>query len=180
MAETERRPSLTATPAARPAARLGRYALAAGLVAAAALVAKGLMTMLPLPDPGMVFLAAVLLSAVLAGLGPSIFAAVLGLLIYDFFFVDPRLTFTVTKPQDVLSLFMFLAVAVLTSELTARVLKSIRFAADLDHRGQARVEHAAKIDIAGAAAGGDNHRFVRAQLHRRQRAFHIALGTKAL
>ena len=171
MAETERRPSLTATPAARPAARLGRYALAAGLVAAAALVAKGLMTMLPLPDPGMVFLAAVLLSAVLAGLGPSIFAAVLGLLIYDFFFVDPRLTFTVTKPQDVLSLFMFLAVAVLTSELTARVrdqaeaarrreartaalyafAREIAGAAGLDDLGRVIVDHVARLFGTGAA-----------------------------
>src|SRR5213594_565184 len=106
---------------ARPAARLGGYALAGGLVGAAGLVAAGLMALLPLADPGMVFLAAVLLTAVLAGLGPSILAAVLGLLVYDFLFVDPRFTLTVAKPQDILSMFMFLVVAVLTSELTARI-----------------------------------------------------------
>ena len=101
----------------RPAARLGSYALAGGLVGAAGFVAAGLMALLPLADPGMVFLAAVLLTAVLAGLGPSILAAVLGLLVYDFLFVDPRFTLTVAKPQDILSMFMFLVVAVLTSEL---------------------------------------------------------------
>src|SRR5438128_3434722 len=42
----------------RPAARLGSYALAGGLVGAAGLVAAGLMALLPLADPGMVFLAA--------------------------------------------------------------------------------------------------------------------------
>src|SRR4029077_5548044 len=34
---------------------------------------------------------------------------------------EPRLTLTVTKPQDLLSLFVFLLVAVLTSNLTSRV-----------------------------------------------------------
>ncbi len=68
----------------------------------------------------MVFLTGVLLTAVVAGLGPSILAAILSLLVYDFFFVDPLYTFTVTKPQDVLSLIVFLIVAVLTSQLTAR------------------------------------------------------------
>ena len=57
----------------------------------------------------------------IGGLGPSITAAVLSLLVYDFFFVQPLYTFTVTKPQDLLSLFVFLVVAVLTSNLTARI-----------------------------------------------------------
>jgi two-component system sensor histidine kinase KdpD len=101
--------------------RLRGYAFAAAAIAAAAGAAAGLMAVLPLDDPSLVFLAAVLLSALVGGLGPSIFASLLGLLVYDFFFVEPRLTLTVTKPQDVLSLFVFLLVAVLTSNLTSRV-----------------------------------------------------------
>jgi PAS domain S-box-containing protein len=101
--------------------RLRGYAFAAAAIASAAGVAFGLMAILPLDDPSLVFLAAVLLSALVGGLGPSIFASVLGLLVYDFFFVEPRLTLTVTKPQDLLSLFVFLLVAVLTSNLTSRV-----------------------------------------------------------
>jgi two-component system sensor histidine kinase KdpD len=69
----------------------------------------------------MVFLAGVLLAAVVGGLGPSIAAAVASLFVYDFFFVEPHFTFTVTKPQDILSLVTFLVVAVLTSQLMARV-----------------------------------------------------------
>ena len=52
-----------------------------------------------------------LLAAVVGGLGPSIVASFVSLLVYDFFFVEPRYTFTVTKPQDVLSLVVFLLVA---------------------------------------------------------------------
>ena len=65
-------------------------------------------------------------------------------------------------------------------ELAAGVLKSIGLAADLEHRSQARIEHAAKIYIAGTAAGGDNHRFTRAQTHRRLAAVDVAIGAKAL
>jgi two-component system, OmpR family, sensor histidine kinase KdpD len=107
--------------ATRRSRRLRGYAFATAAIAAAAGAAAGLMAVLPLDDPSLVFLAAVLLSALVGGLGPSIFASLLGLLVYDFFFVEPRLTFTVTKPQDLLSLFVFLLVAVLTSNLTSRV-----------------------------------------------------------
>src|SRR5262245_8559390 len=107
--------------ATRRPRRLRGYAFAAAAIAAAAGAAAGLMAVLPLDDPSMVFLTAVLLSALIGGLGPSIFASVLGLLLHDFFFVEPRLTLTVTKPQDLLSLFVFLLVAVLTSNLTSRV-----------------------------------------------------------
>ncbi len=142
----------------RSPARLGRYALAGSLVGTAGLFAAAVMRLLPLPDPGMIFLAAVLLSAVLAGLGPSVFAAILGLLVYDFFFVEPVHTFTVTKPQDILSLLMFLVVAVLTSELTARV----RDQAEAARRREARTAalYAFARAIAGAAGLDDLARVI--------------------
>jgi two-component system sensor histidine kinase KdpD len=111
--------------AARPVPRRRRapwtgYLLALAAVLGAGLVAKALEVTIGLLDPAMVFLAGVLLVAVLAGLVPSVVASFLSLLVYDFFFVDPRFTFTVTKPQDVLSLIVFLLVAILTSQLTVR------------------------------------------------------------
>src|SRR5262249_24379002 len=97
------------------------YLAAAVLVVAAGFIGKGLQLELALPDPAMVFLTGVLLTAVVGGLGPSIMAAVSSLLVYDFFFVEPLYTFTVTKPNDILSLLVFLVVALLTSNLTARI-----------------------------------------------------------
>ncbi|HVP90849.1 MAG TPA: DUF4118 domain-containing protein, partial [Terriglobales bacterium] len=111
-----------ATPSAHaPAIHINRYLSALAFVATAGLVAKGLQLAISLTDYALVFLTAVLFSAVAGGLGPSIMAAVVSLLVYDFFFVDPIYTFTITKPQDVLSLLVFLVVAVLTSNLTARI-----------------------------------------------------------
>jgi two-component system sensor histidine kinase KdpD len=97
------------------------YVAALGAVAAAAIVSAGLTAMTPLSDPGMVFLVGVLVSAVVGGLGPGIVAAFVGVLVYDFLFVDPVFTLTVTEPQDILSLVTFLVAAVLTSNLMARV-----------------------------------------------------------
>jgi two-component system sensor histidine kinase KdpD len=97
------------------------HALAVAFVAIAGMAAAGVMAVLPLRDPGMLFLAAVLLSAVVGGLEPSILASFLSILAYDFFFTEPLYSLRMTDPQDYLALGAFLGVAILTSQLTARV-----------------------------------------------------------
>ncbi|MBK8161224.1 MAG: sensor histidine kinase KdpD [Rhodospirillaceae bacterium] len=74
-----------------------------------------------LPNISMMFLAAVLFSAVQYGLFPSLFASILSTLAYNYFFLEPIHTFTVADPSNVIALFFFLMVAILTSNLTARV-----------------------------------------------------------
>ncbi len=73
------------------------------------------------PNVSMVFLAAVLVSAVLHGLGPSLYSALLGTLVYNFFLLDPLYSLTVRDPANVVALIFLLLVAVLTSNLTARL-----------------------------------------------------------
>jgi two-component system sensor histidine kinase KdpD len=111
-------------PAAPPLLRMPapiHYVTAVVMVGAAGSMAKLLGWLVDLPDPSMLFLTAVLVAAVVGGLIPSIVASILGLLVYDFFFVAPVYTFTVTKPQDVVSLAVYLIVGILTSQLTARI-----------------------------------------------------------
>jgi two-component system, OmpR family, sensor histidine kinase KdpD len=116
-----------AEPAAHPSApfwsgfKVNKYLGSALAVGCAALLATVIASFLSLPDLSMVFLAAVLFSAVAWGLLPSVFAAVLSVAIYDFFFVPPLHTLTVDDPQDLLALIIFLIVAVLISNLTGRV-----------------------------------------------------------
>lgn len=133
--------------------RLHRYAAALGFVAAAGIAAKVLQLLLSLTDYALVFLTGVLFSAITGGLGPSIVAAVLSLLVYDFFFVEPVYTFTVTKPQDVLSLLVFLVVAVLTSNLAARIRNQAEAARRREERTAAL--YAFSRQIAGAAGIDD-------------------------
>src|SRR5262249_22075231 len=64
-------------------------------------------------------------------------------------------------------------------ELATGVLITIRFAPDLDHRGHPRIEHAAKVYIAGTASSGDDNRFGRAEIHGRFSAFDVPFRAKA-
>jgi two-component system sensor histidine kinase KdpD len=135
----------------RPA--VSAYVWSAGTVSIAAATAKGLELFLPLPDLAMVFLTAVLFSAVTWGLLPSIFASVLSILVYNFFFIPPRYTFTVASPRDLLNLIVFLIVAVLTSKLAARVRDQAEAAKHREARTAAL--YALSRQIAGAAELAD-------------------------
>ena len=94
--------------------------LAIGSVAAAALISVGMMRLVPLPDPGMLFLIAVVITAVGGGLWPSLAAAFLAVAIYDFYFVAPYYTFAIDEPQDGFAIVAFFGAAVVTSQLVAR------------------------------------------------------------
>jgi two-component system, OmpR family, sensor histidine kinase KdpD len=73
----------------------------------------------------LVFLTAVLASAIAWGLWPSLFAAVASVLAYNFFFLPPLYTFTVNDPENIVALFFFLMVAVIVSNLTAATRSQI-------------------------------------------------------
>ncbi len=122
-----------------------RYAIGAAATGGALLVAMLLRWLVALPDPAMVFLTAVLVTAVTGGLGPSVLASVLGVLVYDFFFVDPVYAFAVTNPQDVVSLVTFLIAGILTSQLTARIRQHAeersRIDVVLEETGEDRADH---------------------------------------
>lgn len=129
------------------------YVLSAGAVCLTGVAAKILESFLALPNLSMVFLTAVLFSAVTWGLGPSILASILSLLVYNFFFVAPVYTFTVAHPQDILALITFLIVAALTSNLAARVRHQANAAKHREARTAALYALSRQI---AAAAGLDD------------------------
>lgn len=81
-----------------------------------------------IPNISMVFLAAVLFSAVRYGLLPSLAASLLSAIAYNYFFLEPVYTLTIADPSNIVALLFFLIVAVLTSELAARVRSEARAA----------------------------------------------------
>ncbi|HEX3942830.1 MAG TPA: DUF4118 domain-containing protein [Rhizomicrobium sp.] len=68
-----------------------------------------------------VFLTAVLVSAVMYGLWPALLACMASLLAYNFFFLPPLYTFTIADPSNIVTLFFFGAVALIASNLAAQV-----------------------------------------------------------
>lgn len=105
----------------RPAFDPKTYAGSLAIVIAAILVGLGLQRILAVSNIALVFLTAVLISAVTYGLWPSLFACLVSVLAYNFFFLPPLFTFTIADPENVVALFFFALVAVIASNLASRV-----------------------------------------------------------
>ncbi|MDP3385489.1 MAG: DUF4118 domain-containing protein [Phenylobacterium sp.] len=105
------------------------YAGAVLLVLAANLLAFLLDQQLGYARVSMVFLAAVLISAVRLGSGPAYLSAALGFVSYNFYLVEPRYTFGV-ESEDIVILIVFLSVAMLTGGLAGRVRDQARQSRD--------------------------------------------------
>lgn len=118
----------------RPAAAPSRYVAAALLVAATLGVAAALRAGLDLPDPEMLFLLTVILTAIWLGRGPALVAAGLGVACYDFFFVPPFYTFNVSDQRYFLTFVMMFLVGFLLSELAGRLKQQERDAVSREQR----------------------------------------------
>jgi two-component system sensor histidine kinase KdpD len=98
------------------------YFGAAGMVVVA--LAAGLLlqrTHIGVTNIALVFLLPVLLAAITYGLLPALFACLLSVLAYNFFFLPPLFTLTIADPDNVITLLIFALVAVIASNLAARV-----------------------------------------------------------
>src|SRR5215510_2066277 len=106
------------------------FLYAALAVTVALVVGEGLTWLTPIPNLSMVFLLAVLVTAMSFGVWPAIFASVLSFLAYNYFFIPPLYTFTIAEPYELLALVIFLVVAVTSSALAGRVREQARIAAN--------------------------------------------------
>jgi two-component system sensor histidine kinase KdpD len=97
------------------------YLLSTVFVACALAVGFALDQFLDVRNIALVFLMAVLTAAVTSGLWPALYASVLGALVFNFFFLPPLYTLNIGDPESVIAFVFFLVVAVIASNLTARV-----------------------------------------------------------
>ena len=109
------------TPRERPNLRAGAYAGSLAISALALGVSLLLRQSMDVSNVALVLLTAVLGSAVAYGLWPSLFACLICALAYNFFFLPPIYTFTIAAPENVVTLSVFMLVAVIASHLTARM-----------------------------------------------------------
>ncbi len=100
---------------------LRRYLLSAALVVIATLLAKPLTSFLSPTNLIMLYLVAVIVAAVYLGSGPSMLAAILGVVAFDFFFVPPYLSFSVSDSEYLLTFVGLLLVGIVISSLMTRV-----------------------------------------------------------
>ncbi|HTF77721.1 MAG TPA: DUF4118 domain-containing protein, partial [Bradyrhizobium sp.] len=97
------------------------YLMSLLVVAAALGVAELIQPYFGIENVDLVFLTAVVSVAVRFGLWPSLLASVAASLCYNFFFLPPIYTFTITDPTNVAAFFFFMLIAMLVSNVAARV-----------------------------------------------------------
>lgn len=91
-------------------------------VAAVSWLTTAQLPVLGLASSALLFLLPVLLASVRGGVGPGLTAALAGAAAYNFFLLEPRYTFRVHQLDNLVSLLVLAAVALVTSRLASRLM----------------------------------------------------------
>lgn len=128
-------------PPPRSKVQVSRYVAAAAIIAVAAVLGGALFRRSEPADIAMVFLLGIVVVSMRFGLGPSILAAVLSVLAFDFFIIPPRFTFAVEDPHHIVTFAVMFLVAIVIGGLTQRVRSQAEERARLAEEAQnARVQ----------------------------------------
>lgn len=106
-----------------------RYLIDSLMAAGGAMVMTGIIYALHLyptiPNISMVYLLLILLLATTRGRFAALVAAVVAFLAFDFFLVPPLYTLVIARWEEWIALFVFLATALITSQLTTQTRQSV-------------------------------------------------------
>ena len=136
-----------------PAGRWGRrrdYLLSTLMVAAVTAGGTGLRHILNLGNVALLYLLPVMAAATLFGLRAGLFTGLLSSLAYNFFFLPPTGTLTISNPENVVTIVVLLGVALATSQLVARVRAQADLAAASAKANAALAEFLRQITVASS------------------------------
>jgi len=97
------------------------YILSVVAVAVSLGIAETVEPFFGLENVVLVFMTGIVAIAARFGLWPSILASVVASLCYNFFFLPPIYTFTIADPNNALAFFFFIVMAIIVSNVAARV-----------------------------------------------------------
>ena len=122
-----------------------RYALAAASSVVVGVLATPLIDRIHLVNIVMLFLLGVVLVAVRLGRGPALVAAVLNVLAFDFFFVQPRFSFAVSDVEYLITFGVMMTVGLVVGQLTASLRFQAQVASDREDRSRNLYELAREL-----------------------------------
>ena len=128
--------------------RAGRYGLAAATCACTALLSWPLQSAFAQSNIVMLFLLAVVGVALKLGRGPAVLASFMSVGLFDFFFIEPKLSFAVSDVQYLLTFGVMLAVGLVIGQLTAGLRYQAQVSTEREARARALFELTS--DLAGA------------------------------
>lgn len=136
-----------------PASGSGRhYLLAVAAVALSVIFSAVLERWLPLANLSLVFLTGVLLVAARTALYPALVTAVLSFLAYNFFFTEPRYTFTIHRTDELLTVLFFLLMALIGGNLAVRLRQQLLALRATSEQSQALLALSKQLAAAPAPA----------------------------
>lgn len=118
----------------RPHTPLTRYLIAALIVLVVSIICIPVHYYIEPTNLVMLYLLAVILSAFYLGRGPSLMASLLSVLAFDFFFIEPRLSLTVTDTQYLLTFLGLFGTGLAISNLTGQVRNQVEAAQNREAR----------------------------------------------
>ena len=118
--EPKPRQDITPTPDADPlvgpaASEALRYLASIAMTALATVVAVGVDSSVTIPNLSLVFVVPVVIAGVGLGLGPSLCAAILGALAFNFFLTEPRYSLNVDDPANIWAIGLLFVVGLIVS-----------------------------------------------------------------
>ena len=133
-----------------------RQALESGLpaiisVAAATVVGLMLNDIMPLPNVSLLYLLAVVFSAIRAGYAAALLAAVLSALAYNFSFIDPVGTLTIAAPHEVFAFIIFILAAIFAGGIASRIRQQAQVAGERARTTEALYDLSSKLSATAKA-----------------------------
>jgi two-component system sensor histidine kinase KdpD len=146
----------------RPRRRQAGYAVAIFGTTALTLALLPIRNDITPLSKGFGFLAVVVATAAIGGLGPGVVASVFGFLTFNFFFLPPYGTFVIGRAEDVVMLFVFLGLSLLIATLLARATERAETA---EARGEELAAlQALSAELVAAGPGSGSYSIVLARL----------------
>jgi len=103
-----------------------RYIESLGLVALATLLGLPIRALLHPTNLVMLYMVAVVIAAFFLGRGPAMLASFVSVFAFDYFFVEPRLSFSIADTEYLVTFNAFLVVGLVVSGLADRVRKQVK------------------------------------------------------
>ncbi len=138
------------------------FAFAIAMTAIATAICWALQNSMPAANLVLVYIAAVIITAVNTQIPPALMSAFTAFLSFNFFFTEPRGTLLMTHREDVLTAALLLLTAILVGSLAARLQGKVRSLEQKDHF--ARIEQQLLERVSAAMQDQEIHAALEAAL----------------
>lgn len=120
------------------------------LTVLASAIAVGVESRIAIPNVSMVYVVPVVIAGAAFGVGPSLFAALLGALSFNYFLTEPRYTLTVDDPANIWAIVLLFLVGLIVSGVAFVSSRKASEAAEWQRRAEILQRFSAEIAAAGS------------------------------